>query len=145
MKVTQTLLRHKHIIILSIAIAALAFYIVPIDHIFRAPGVEAKTGGGSDNKYGRNEFGKPPGHGGNNPGEGGGTPPGNTPGGSDTPPGLQDNPSKHESAAKGDNGGGSNTDSVVTHKTTAKPDKGDDNGGGNNVASHKRQANKNTD
>jgi hypothetical protein len=33
-------------------------------------------------------FGPAPGHGGFNPGKGGGSPPGNTPGGSSTPPGL---------------------------------------------------------
>ena len=145
---TETLLRHKHIIILSIAIVALGFYIVPIDHIFSAPGAEAKTGGGSDNKYGRHKFGPPPGNGGQNPGNGGGSPPGNTPGGSDTPPGLQGNPNKHASAVKSDNGGDSNTDSVVAQKTTTttKRDKGGDNGGNNNnVASHVRKALRNTD
>src|SRR5919198_2290844 len=109
--------RHKHIIILSIAVIALGLYIVPIDHMFAVPGVEAKKNGGSDNKYGHNRFGPPPDHGGNNPGNGGGSPPGNTPGGSDIPPGLQGNPNKHASAVKSDNGGDSNTDSVVAQKT----------------------------
>src|SRR5919198_996108 len=115
---TDTLLRRKHIILSSIAIIALALYIVPIDHIFSAPGAEAKTGGG-DNKYGRHKFGTPPGQGGTPPGQGG-TPPGNTPGGSDIPPGLQNNPSKDSS----DNGGGSNT--PVSKDSS-------DNGGGSNT------------
>jgi hypothetical protein len=81
-----TLYRKKHIIVLSIATIALGLYIVPIDHIFSAPGAEAQQGG-SGNKYG-GHFGPPPGHGGQNPGHGG-SPPGNTPGGSTTPPGHQ--------------------------------------------------------
>jgi hypothetical protein len=79
----RTLYRYKHIIVLSIATIALGLYIVPIDH--SAPGAEAQ--GGSGNKYG-GHFGPPPGHGGQNPGHGG-PPPGNTPGGSNIPPGHQ--------------------------------------------------------
>ena len=142
---TDTLLRRKHIIVSSIAIIALTLYIVPIDHIFSAPGAEAKTGGG-DNKYGRHKFGTPPGQ--------GGTPPGNTPGGSDIPPGLQNNPSKDSS----DNGGGSNTpvskdssdnsggSNTAEHKSSAHKSKGNSDGGNNNADSHKAsKANKNND
>jgi hypothetical protein len=82
-----TLYRHKHIIVLSIATITIALYIVPIDHIFSAPGAEAQQGG-SGNKYG-GHFGPAPGHGGQNPAGPGGHPPGNTPGGSNTPPGHQ--------------------------------------------------------
>ena len=105
-----TLLKYKHIVILSTAVVALGLYIVPIDHIFGAPGAEAKSGG-SDNKYGRNKFGPPPGLGGENPGHGG-SPPGNTPGGSNIPPGLQGKANKDTSIVGGKGGTGGKGDSL---------------------------------
>jgi hypothetical protein len=143
-KLMGTLFRYKHIIILSVAAIALGLYIIPVDHMFAAPSVEAKKGS-SDNKYGRNKFGPPPGHGGANPGNGGGSPPGNTPGGSDIPPGLQKNPSKHTSIKNNGNdnnaGGGGGNNNAASHKSSIKNNGNDNNAGGgggnNNAASHK--------
>jgi hypothetical protein len=121
----RILSRYKHAIVLSTAIIALTFYIIPIDHLFTltASKVDAQRGGGGQGKYGQARFGTPPGHGGPNPGQGGGSPPGKTEGGSTTPPGLQDNPG-HGSAANPQAGGSDTTDS-----TDNKPSKASDNGG----------------
>jgi hypothetical protein len=118
--------KYRRVIVLSTTVIALALYVLPIDHAFNAPGIEAKSGG--DNKYGRHEFGAPPGHGGNNPGNEGGSPPGKTPGGSDVPPGLQDNPGK--------NNPGNDGSSTTNHERQGNSDSGSDNAN-HETASHK--------
>jgi hypothetical protein len=134
----RILSKHKHFVILSTAIIALGLYIVPVDHLFTAPSVQAQTqGGGGNGKYGENRFGPPPGHGGQNPGNSGGHPPGNTPGGSTTPPGLQNKPSQGSGLATPSNGGGGSSDtaSIASSHTTQN------NGGGG--SSHTTQNNGN--
>jgi hypothetical protein len=83
--IVNSIQKHKQLLVLSVVAIALAAYLFPADSLFTNHATAAR--GGGSGPYGH--FGTPPGHGGQNPGQGGGSPPGNTPGGSNTPPGQQ--------------------------------------------------------
>ena len=86
-RILRVILKHKQLITLSVVAIALAAYIFPVDNLFTHQATAARGGNSGNGPYGH--FGPAPGQGGQNPGHGGGSPPGNTPGGSNTPPGQQ--------------------------------------------------------
>ena len=110
--------RYKHIIILSIAAIALGLYIVPIDHMFAAPGVEAKK----NDKYVHVKLGpfdiSTSNHGVSVQGPNGlNIDTGGHKVSVQGPNGLNVGTGGHGNG-NGDNGGGSNTNNVASHKNS---------------------------